>query len=235
MAAETIIALAIATGRTLVLPPDLSITFLHNQHGKKRFYGIQDFFPLHEMARMNIGGFDMVTMEEYLQLEGITGNLYNHTSGAVLFPPSNRTNWDKSHREDVRPLLEYLRSVAFDPVWIYHYCMVGFPIPAMPPRNVTHLQEILNKMVHHQNSISTETTALPLPVNAAIVQRLREFVVGRPEFCGYNHDMQEKKTIHLKCCDTGSERMIVHFYAFLFFEDWKEDLWMKRVIRDRGA
>ena len=26
--------------------------------------------------------------------------------------------------------------------------------------------------------------------------------------------------------------MTVHFYAFLFFEDWREDLWMKRFMRD---
>jgi hypothetical protein len=25
--------------------------------------------------------------------------------------------------------------------------------------------------------------------------------------------------------------MLVHFYAFLFFEDWREDLWMKRYVR----
>jgi hypothetical protein len=24
--------------------------------------------------------------------------------------------------------------------------------------------------------------------------------------------------------------MLVHFYAFLFFEDWREDLWMKRYV-----
>jgi hypothetical protein len=26
--------------------------------------------------------------------------------------------------------------------------------------------------------------------------------------------------------------LLVHFYAFLFFEDWKEDVWMKRFMRD---
>lgn len=27
-------------------------------------------------------------------------------------------------------------------------------------------------------------------------------------------------------------RLLVHFYAFLFFQDWKQDLWMKRFVRD---
>jgi hypothetical protein len=27
--------------------------------------------------------------------------------------------------------------------------------------------------------------------------------------------------------------MRVHFYAFLFLEDWKQDLWMKRLVRDQ--
>ena len=26
--------------------------------------------------------------------------------------------------------------------------------------------------------------------------------------------------------------MLIHFYAFLFFEDWKHDLWTKRFVRD---
>jgi len=27
-------------------------------------------------------------------------------------------------------------------------------------------------------------------------------------------------------------RLLIHFYAFLFFEDWKQELWMKRFVRD---
>jgi hypothetical protein len=27
-------------------------------------------------------------------------------------------------------------------------------------------------------------------------------------------------------------RLLVHFYGFLFFEDWREDLWIKRFVRD---
>lgn len=29
-----------------------------------------------------------------------------------------------------------------------------------------------------------------------------------------------------------ANRLLVHFYAFLFFQDWRTDLWMKRFIRD---
>jgi len=31
---------------------------------------------------------------------------------------------------------------------------------------------------------------------------------------------------------TLDARLLVHFYAFLFFQSWQQDLWMKRFIRD---
>jgi len=34
------------------------------------------------------------------------------------------------------------------------------------------------------------------------------------------------------CYHKERARLLTHFYAFLFFEDWKQDLWTKRFVRD---
>jgi GDP-fucose protein O-fucosyltransferase len=44
--------------------------------------------------------------------------------------------------------------------------------------------------------------------------------------------MQSQLVVHFMCYHKMRIRYLVHFYAFLFFEDWREDLWMKRFMRD---
>jgi hypothetical protein len=44
--------------------------------------------------------------------------------------------------------------------------------------------------------------------------------------------MQSQLVIHFMCYHKMRIRYLVHFYAFLFFEDWRQDLWMKRFMRD---
>lgn len=39
-------------------------------------------------------GLDIISMEDFLKAEALTGNLKNKTSGVKQFPPDNRTNWD---------------------------------------------------------------------------------------------------------------------------------------------
>jgi len=48
--------------------------------------------------------------------------------------------------------------------------------------------------------------------------------------------MQSADLIHFKTVFDDDEekehRLLTHFYAFVFFQDWKQDLWTKRFIRD---
>jgi len=38
--------------------------------------------------------------------------------------------------------------------------------------------------------------------------------------------------VHFKADQVDGTRLIVPFYAFIWFEDWRHDLWAKRFIRD---
>ena len=48
----------------------------------------------------------------------------------------------------------------------------------------------------------------------------------------YNEEEQKESILHFQMNHKEHLRLLVHFYAFLFFEDWREDLWMKRFVRD---
>ena len=74
--------------------------------------------------------------------------------------------------------------------------------------------------------------ANPGPVDATPIERMRENLNGRSELCVYDEAMQNEPVVHFMCYHKMRVRMLVHFYAFLYFEDWREDLWMKRFMRD---
>ena len=64
------------------------------------------------------------------------------------------------------------------------------------------------------------------------LSRLQDTLAGRKELCVYDESFQKEQVLHFQCNHKEHLRLLVHFYAFLFFEDWKEDLWMKRFVRD---
>jgi hypothetical protein len=52
MAMETVLGLGIATGRTLVLPPEQRMYLLGKDRSKQKSnFGFDDFFPMEELAR----------------------------------------------------------------------------------------------------------------------------------------------------------------------------------------
>jgi len=98
---ESVIGLAIAMGRTLVMPPAQRMYLLAKGRGQQRTdFGFADFFPIKEMAAEN-DGLEIITTEEFLKKEAMTGNLKNKFTGKVSFPPGNRTDWDG---QDIKPL-----------------------------------------------------------------------------------------------------------------------------------
>ena len=44
--------------------------------------------------------------------------------------------------------------------------------------------------------------------------------------------MQDATLLHFKEDYKEDFRLLTHFYGFIFFQDWKQDLWTKRFIRD---
>ena len=71
----------------------------------------------------------------------------------------------------------------------------------------------------------------PLAVDAPAIDRMRQALHQR-ELCIYDEEMQRAPVVHFMCYHKQKIRLLVHFYAFQFFEDWRQDTWMKRFVRD---
>jgi hypothetical protein len=144
----------------------------------------------------------------------------------VAFPPGNRTDWDGIDQHDYDVLREYLRNVTDTPLWRPGDCLPAFPASG-DHKDVTLLQGLVEKAtkkIERGNPVPVDSPD-PLP-------RLEETLASRKNLCVYDEEMQAAPGLHFQCNHKMKIRLLVHFYGFLFFEDWKEDLFMKRFIRD---
>jgi len=230
MSMETMIVMAHAMSRTLVMPPSQQMYLLRKDKGKQRihFSLTHDFYHLEQVGYEH-AGLHVISMEEFLKTEAMTGNLFNKATGDVAFPPNNRTNWDGMWP---KPLKEYLRDVTFTPLnWTPGSCLVAFP----SDDGTQHFSE-LDEMMKDVNANFPKVQEFinkPVPVNASATERLREAVAGRvKELCVYDEKMQEAPVVHFMCDSKMRVRFLAHFYAFLFFESWEQDLFTKRFVRD---
>lgn len=220
--------LAIATGRTLVLPPEQRMYLLAKNRGKEKTdFSFADFFPMHDLAKEN-DGLHMITTEQFLKEVAMTGQMRDKNTGKVSFPPGNRTDWNG---QDVQVYKEWLRNVTYTPLWSPSRCMAAFPASGNAED-----AKILNDMqqrIHKEDLTMKDIILDPPPaVDGTPLDRMRENLAGRTELCIYDEEMQDALVVHFMCYHKMRVRMLVHFYAFLYFEDWREDLWMKRFMRD---
>lgn len=227
MAMETVLGLAIAMGRTLVLPPEQRMYLLGKGKGdQKTDFSFADFFPLREMAAEN-AGLSVITTQEFLEREAMTGHMRDKTTEQVTFPPDNRTNWDG---QNVGPLKEWLRNSTYTPIWSPGACLAAFP--ASGQHQDVELLKQMQQQIHTKGLLVNPFIDNPQPVDADPMARMRENLAGRQELCVYDEPMRKERTVHFMCYHKMRVRLLVHFYAFLYFEDWREDLWMKRFMRD---
>eukprot|EP00985_Skeletonema_marinoi_P018595 scaffold10417_cov137-Skeletonema_marinoi.AAC.19 len=227
MSMETMIVMAHAMSRTLVMPPSQGMYLLRKGSGKKHF-SFDDFYHLEQVGYEH-AGLHVISMEEFLKTEAMTGNLFNKTTGDAAFPPNNRTNWDGI---DPKPLKEYLRDVTLTPLnWTPGSCLVAFPSDD-GPEHFAELDEMM-KEVNANFPRVQEFVNKPVPVNAPATERLREAVAGQvKQLCVYDEKMQDAPVVHFMCYHKMRVRFLTHFYAFLFFESWEQDLFNKRFVRD---
>jgi hypothetical protein len=227
MAMETVVGMAHAMGRTLVLPPEQRMYLLRKDMGKQRtHFSFAHFFPMLEIAEEH-KGLHVITMQEFLETEAMTGNLRNKETKQVEFPPHNRTDWNG---QDVKELKEWLRNVTHTPIWRPGTCLAAFPSSG-DPKEVQALREMQQEVVASGRD-GKDFVGKPVPVDGPAIDRMAENRAGRKELCVYDEEMQQELVVHFMCYHKMKVRLLVHFYAFLFFEDWKADLWMKRFIRD---
>jgi hypothetical protein len=233
MAMETVLALSFAMGRTLVLPPEQPMYLIRTaarKDGKEQRnkFSFNHFFHM-EAIHNEHPGLDIITMKEFLEKEAMVGN-FRDANGKVIFPPKNQTDWDGSQPGEVEKLYKWLRDASHVAFWDPDTCPVVFPASLDP-----HEIEELNAMrdtINKDPPKFEDFIGKPTPVNGTTIERLKESLGERKELCIYDDKMQASQFVHAPVSHELGARLLVHFYAFLFFQDWRQDLWMKRFIRD---
>ena len=230
MAMETVVGMAVAMGRTLVLPPQKVMYLLGNgQNQQQRHFGFEDFFPMQQMAQEN-AALDMITMQEFLETEAMTGQLKDKSTGQVSYPPYNRTDWNGMSGKEYDELREWLRNVTLVPRWNPDDCLAAFPAKG-DHQSVSELQE-MQTQIHKEGINHEDYIGKPVAVDGPAIDRMKENLNKRHNLCVYDESMQQEMVVHFACAHKLQLRLLVHFYAFIFMEDWREDLWMKRFMRD---
>ena len=230
MAMETVVGMAVAMGRTLVLPPQKTMYLLGNgKNNQQKQFGFEDFFPMHQMAREN-AALDIITMQEFLETEAMTGQLKDRDTGEASFPPRNQTDWNGLTGKEYDELREWLRTVTLVPQWQPDRCLAAFPANGNH-QSISELQQ-MQTQIHKEGINFEDYIGKPVAVDGPPIDRMKENLNRRRDLCVYDEAMQQELVVHFACAHKLNLRLLVHFYAFIFMEDWREDLWMKRFMRD---
>jgi len=233
MSMETAVAFAHAMGRTLVMPPEQKMYLLEKKEGNsKNTFSFSDFFHFESVA-VEHPGVEVISTQEFLEREILSGNIRHPQTGEILIPPSNKTDWEgigTYHSEEFKELAKFLRSVGTTSTWACDQCVATFPSqpgPFTSERLETMLKDILAEGDSRASEVFDNN---PTPVDAPAKDRMKEMLAHRENLCIYNNTLQSAPVMHF--LGGGEYRLLVHFYAFMFFEDYLQDLWTKRFVRD---
>jgi hypothetical protein len=251
MGMETTVMLALSMGRTLVLPPEQNLYLLNQkgEHGRhKTVFGFGDFFHFRSIEAEHgngAGAVRVLTFEQFLNETFGTLRTATDNYKSVVFPPENQTNWDKlgynfhtSKKGGGEVLWPWMRRHMTNTAWDGDECVAYFPASVKNNgeagwKAFTEAQEELKTKFKNTGWVRTQSfTGHPTPVDAPLKDRMAEMLVDRKRLCVYNTGLQQRQVIHFKGEQNTGQRMLIHFYAFLFFEDWRHDLWTKRFVRD---
>ena len=224
-------------GRTLVLPPHQGMYLIDKQKGaQKNKFSFDHFFHMESISNEHIG-LNIITTKEFLEL-CVQGKIVD-AENKPIYPPGMKTDWDGLPRNELKELKEWLRKNSGQNLlhWDPDKCIAAFPasnseedaqkLAALPKQ----ISELPGGFPPYANYIGK-----PNAVDAPAIERLKEMHGERQHLCEYTPELQNKQWLHFPVGMTSgngdSSRLLVHFYAFLFFQDWKQDLWMKRFVRD---
>jgi hypothetical protein len=227
MGLETVLTIAAAMGRTLVLPPEAGIYLLGEKSNtvQKTTFSLNHFFPM-DLIHSEFVGLNIIPMHEFLLKEAMAGNMVDKETGLISFPPNNRTHWDG--HSDIKQLYEWLRSVSHMKVFIPEKCLLVFPA-SHDPKNIVELQDMEKTILQSKPTFESYINQ-PVPINASTIERMKENWANRKNICIYDREMQDSTFLHLPVETNLRARLLVHFYAFVFYQNWKHDLWMKRYV-----
>mmetsp|Transcript_23528 Transcript_23528/g.39199 ORF Transcript_23528/g.39199 Transcript_23528/m.39199 type:complete len:733 (+) Transcript_23528:13-2211(+) len=214
MALEVVILLAHVTGRILVLPPNAVLYLLHfNKKWKDNKSSMEDFFDFERMRARY--GLETVTMPEFLRSVAAVPGMLKHPL------PKNDPSLIR------QPLWDYLEKSCFVRPWSPGKLYLGLNI----------------SMYKQPNPLSPP----PSPPSAAAAsavekyigdfkhtdpQRLKEFSLnGRRTLLPYDAHMHAQRALYFPGHDRN--RLLTHFYSYLFFASAAEERAAKRYMRDR--
>lgn len=227
---ETVVAFSLAMGRILVLPPKKPMTQLSFQHPEGvRSYSYSDFF--------NLRNVPMISMEEYLERVAMNGQLRDET-GAVTYPLFHKTKWDYEPGEiglgELSFFYSWLSKSMHALNWNRDTCVIVFPSAIQ--KDIANVRSISDLVIKKDKGDAQSRTksfiGRPNAVNASAFERFREVIGERTALCEYDDFWQQSESIFIAGHEVSGSRPLIQFYSFLFFEDWRQDLQMKRFMRD---
>jgi len=234
MSMETAVAMAHAMGRTLVMPPEQKMYLLwkKDKHSKNTL-SFEDFYHFDSVA-VEHAGVEVISTQEFFEREIMSGNIRHPQTGEIMHPPNNKTDWHgigTYHSETFMELAGFLREAGISSTWDYSECVVAFP-KRTGPGTSNELEGMLQDILNEGDGAARERSydGNPTPVDASPRDRMREILAHRNQLCMYNDTLQQAPVFHFP--GGGKYRLLVHFYAFMFFEDYRQDLWTKRFVRD---
>ena len=225
MQMELVMVYALVSGRTLVLPADQPMYLLMSGKGHENVHNFADYFPFEWIGKR----LKVITMEEFLSREGVTGKLYRQNTTAnsllpstfapmVAYPPKNKTVHDCGIREVKWALFHYLREIGASPKIKSYKEFIAFPMS----KNFQ-FQAVLNssKQMHTQ----AYKTALD-------IEKRQKIFAGDRKSKYYNNYWNKQKVIHFITHPEMGYRLMEHYYTMIFFDDERVDHFVKRFIRD---
>ena len=249
MAMETVLVLALSTGRTIVLPPVQEMYLLGQPPlvdgtGPPK-YGFADFFHL-DLIAGEYPGLSVITMADFLEREGgRLPSLSVPSSSPPPAPPAPKGGWGAGGGKQLAPLWSYLDSVS--KVVGVNGVEAFFVLPSSPSKSssadVHYLLEQPGIMTadgkwadgedrEGWRKVMGDFVGRPQKTDATPKERFREFWSGRREMHVYDPEMQAARVLHFPVDGAKKYRLLTHFYSFVFFEDYKRELWTKRFVRD---
>jgi hypothetical protein len=187
---ENVLVMAAAMGRTLVLPAAEELCHLSSRSGhdgskQESAFSFEDVYHLNSIAREH-DGVKIISMEEFLTKEAVTGNLKDK-NGRVMHPPHGRTQWDHAGYDTIQyELKPYLRTVGHNPGWDSTVCEVAFP-KSTSSEDMEDLKDLVRVILSDGGFLSHEAfIGRPVPVDAPAKDRLREGAAGRVKLCFYD-------------------------------------------------
>lgn len=212
---ENIVVFAVATGRTIVLPPESPLYLLTKEVDGKKVHSYSDFFPFQSDSFKKNGNLKIISFEDFLDRESnMRFPLEENEREGIKQAKSSCTMREKNS-DACHPIFNYLRRI-------------GFII------NGDHFSDehcfIFDEEILRKSSTSANVTHLEAMIDANKQNRIKSFC-GDREVVFYDQAIEDEPLIHFPT-NQNSHRLLIHFYVFFHFTDANIDNHFKRYIRD---